>query len=145
MKIDGRCHCGHIAYEAEVDPDKVVICHCTDCQALSGSAFRTVVMSREGTFKLLTGELKVYVKTGESGTQRTQSFCPHCGSPIYSSATGDGPKVHSIRVGTIRQRNQLVPKVQFWGRSAQPWLGQLGSIDRLEKQPVFDPKGGVAR
>ena len=55
MKIDGRCHCGCITYEAEIDPAKVMICHCTDCQTLSGSAFRTVAFSREGTFKLLSG------------------------------------------------------------------------------------------
>ena len=76
MKVDGGCHCGHIRYEAEVDPDKVVICHCTDCQTLSGSAFRTVVPTNEGTFKLLSGEPKVYVKTGESGNKRVQTFCP---------------------------------------------------------------------
>ena len=28
MKIDGRCHCGFITYEANVDPDKVYACHC---------------------------------------------------------------------------------------------------------------------
>src|SRR5689334_18981220 len=39
MKIDGRCHCGEITFEAEVDPDALHICHCTDCQTLSGSAF----------------------------------------------------------------------------------------------------------
>jgi hypothetical protein len=49
MKIDGRCHCGYITYEAEIDPEKVMICHCTDCQTLSGSAFRTVVLTRENT------------------------------------------------------------------------------------------------
>ena len=89
MKVDGGCHCGHIRYEAEVDPDKVVICHCTDCQTLSGSAFRTVVPTNEGTFKLLSGEPKVYVKTGESGNKRVQTFCPDCGSPIYSGPVGD--------------------------------------------------------
>ena len=41
MKIDGGYHCGYITYEAEADPEKVGICHCTDCQTLSGSAFRT--------------------------------------------------------------------------------------------------------
>jgi hypothetical protein len=143
MNIDGGCHCGHITYEAEIDAETAMICHCTDCQALSGSAFRVVVMTREGTFKLRSGDIRVYVKTGESGTQRAQAFCPHCGTPIYSSALGDTAKVHSIRVGTIRQRNQLVPKMQLWGRSAQSWLGQLGSMPRLEKQPMFDPKGGV--
>ena len=47
MKIDGRCHCGYITYEADIDPDKTLICHCTDCQTLSGSAFRVHVYTRE--------------------------------------------------------------------------------------------------
>ena len=36
MHIEGGCHCGYITYEAEVDPDAVRICHCTDCQTLTG-------------------------------------------------------------------------------------------------------------
>ncbi len=40
MKIDGHCYCGEITFEAEVDPNGLNICHCTDCQTLSGSAFR---------------------------------------------------------------------------------------------------------
>jgi hypothetical protein len=124
MKIDGRCHCGYITYEAEIDPEKVMICHCADC--------------------LLSGELKIYVKTGESGTKRPQSFCPECGTPIYSSTVGEGPKVHVIRLGTARQRDQLVPKVQLWCRSSQRWLSDLGSIREIEKQPSFDRRGGVA-
>jgi hypothetical protein len=59
MKIDGSCHCGRIRYEAEIDPFTVVICHCTDCQTLPGSAFRTVVPSKEGTFRLLSGEPRI--------------------------------------------------------------------------------------
>ena len=43
MKIDGTCHCGNITYQAEIDPDQVYICHCTDCQTISGSAFRWAV------------------------------------------------------------------------------------------------------
>lgn len=144
MKIDGRCHCGYITYEAEIDPEKVMVCHCTDCQTLSGSAFRTVAFTREDTFKLLTGELKIYVRTGESGNKRPQAFCPECGTPIYSSTIGDGPKVHIIRIGSARQRNELVPKLQLWARSAQHWVGNLASIPKIDKQPMFDRKGGVA-
>jgi hypothetical protein len=143
MKIDGRCHCGYIIYEAEIDPEKVMICHCSDCQTLSGSAFRTVVLTHEDSFKLLSGELKIYVKTGESGTKRPQAFCPECGTPIFASTMGEGPKVHAIRVGTARQRDQLVPKLQLWCRSSQGWLHDLGSIPKMEKQPVFDQRGAV--
>ena len=39
MKVEGACHCGFISVEAEIDPKKVSICHCTDCQTISGSAF----------------------------------------------------------------------------------------------------------
>ena len=102
MKIDGACHCGNITYEAEIDPEKVGICHCTDCQMLSGSAFRTVVLIPEDNFTL-SGHPKVYVKIAESGAKRAQAFCPECGSPIYATSVGDGPKVYNVRVGTARQ------------------------------------------
>jgi hypothetical protein len=54
MKIDGACHCGRISYEAEIDPDDVTICHCTDCQTLSGSAFRIVVPAKREAWQIWT-------------------------------------------------------------------------------------------
>jgi hypothetical protein len=132
MRIDGACHCGFITYEAEVDPDAVEICHCTDCQTLSGSAFRTVVPARAATFRLLSGQ--AYVKTAETGNKRIQAFCPECGTPIYSAAAGGTPEFLGIRVGTIRQRNSLPPKTQYWWRSAQQWVTELGSVRHVEKE-----------
>lgn len=143
MKIDGRCHCGFVTYEADIDPDKILVCHCTDCQTLSGSPFRAVTYTREDAFKLLTGELKTYVKTSESGNKRPQTFCPVCGTPIYATADGAGPKVYSIRVGSIRQREQLVPNAQVWARSAQPWVTNIGAMRKFEKQPQIDQTGKV--
>ena len=133
MKIDGRCHCGAITYEAEVDADKVVVCHCADCQTLSGSAFRVAVPVERNTFKLLSGRLKTYVKTtAESGNKRDQAFCPECGTHIYSSGPG-GALPLFVRVGTVRQRDALVPRKQIWVRSAQRWLADLGRLAKSEK------------
>ena len=131
MKIDGGCHCGNITYEAEVDPEKAAICHCTDCQSLSGTAFRTVVISLVDAFTLLSGEPKMYAKTGSSGAKRIQAFCPDCGSQIYATSVGDGPKIYGIRLGTVRQRDELPPKRQIWHRSAQKWLADLGAIPTI--------------
>ena len=142
MLVDGGCHCGKISYEADVDPAHVRICHCTDCQTLSGSAFRVVVATSEGGFRLIQGEPKTYVKTAESGNRREQTFCGDCGTPIYSAPEGPQPKIVSLRVGTLRQRAQLVPSRQIWHRSSLPWLPQLGSIDKNPTQPVFDKRGG---
>jgi hypothetical protein len=133
VKIDGSCHCGYITYEAEADPAKAgAICHCTDCQVLSGTAFRTVIRAEAGSFKLLSGEPTIYVKTADSGTKRAQAFCPRCGTPIYATAAGDGPKIYSIRAGSVRQRDAFVPRRQIWFRSRQRWLGELASIPGIE-------------
>jgi len=142
MKVDGACHCGRISYTAEVDPAKVVICHCTDCQTLSGSAFRTVAATEPGTFTLLSGKPRIYVKTGDSGSQREQAFCENCGSPIYSARPGGTSGVVGLRVGTIRQRDELIPSDQFWFRSAQRWLEKLPVLRRNETQPRFKADGG---
>jgi len=135
MRVDGGCHCGKITYEAEIDPETVSICHCTDCQTLSGSAYRSNVRTLKGTFKLLSGQPKIYVKTAESGNQRAQAFCPDCGSPIYSTTVTD-PQIHGLRVGTLRQRGELRPKVQGWCRSAQSWVTDLSSVPQYPKQPA---------
>jgi hypothetical protein len=134
VKIDGRCHCGLITYEAEVAPESATICHCRDCQTLSGSAFRTSVVAEPGNFRLVSGELKTYVKVGDSGRQRAQTFCATCGSPIYSRSAEDQTHGYNVRIGTIRQRDQLVPRAQIWCRSAQPWITGLRDIPGEETQ-----------
>ena len=59
MKVEGACHCGRIAFEAEIDPARVSVCHCADCQTLTGSAFRVAAPTPEANFRLLSGEPKV--------------------------------------------------------------------------------------
>jgi len=134
MKVDGQCHCGNIRFEAEVDPAQVRICHCTDCQNSTGSAYRVNVPAAKGTFRMSGGQVKQYVKTtAESGKQRVQGFCPECGTPIYSSPD-HGTEAVALRVGAIRQRAELVPKLQQWMRSAQGWTQDLRALPQVPKQ-----------
>jgi hypothetical protein len=135
MNVTGRCYCGQIVFEAEIDPDRVRVCHCTDCQTLSGSAFRTNVPVVLGTFVLKSGEPKTFVKTGDSGNRVLHAFCPDCGTPIYSGVPGALPS-YSLRVGTLDRRRELVPSRQIWCRSALPWTNDLNlpRAERLERQ-----------
>ena len=135
MRIDGSCHCGFITIEGEADPDKTQICHCTDCQTGTGSAFRISLPVSGTTFKM-TGEPSLYLKTtAESGRPRVQAFCPKCGSPIYSTTPGDGVQPsYTVRVGILRQRDQLIPRRQNWFRSARSWVTGLAAVPRNDKQ-----------
>ena len=143
MKVDGQCHCGRIRFEAEVVPVKVVLCHCTDCQQLTGTAFRVAVPTTPGSFRLLSGTPKIYVKTADSGARREQAFCSDCGTPLYSAPEAPEPRALILRVGALRQRDALVPRLQLWTRSAQGWLTGLGGIPQHDTQPVFKPDGSL--
>jgi hypothetical protein len=133
MHVQGRCHCGRIAYEAEVNPDDVSACHCTDCQMLSGSAYRVSVRAPAATFRLLAGAPKTYIKTAESGARRIHAFCADCGAPVYSAAENN-PPTFSLRVGCLQQRAELPPRKQIWCRSSVPWSANLGGVPHVERQ-----------
>ena len=135
MKIAGGCSCGAIKIEGEADPEKVQICHCTDCQTSTGTAFRVSIPVPGTTFKM-TGQPNYYLKTtADSGKPRLQAFCGSCASPIYSTTPGEGVQPsYMVRVGILRQRDQLVPRRQNWFRSARSWVLNLGAVPKNEKQ-----------
>lgn len=135
MQITGACHCGAITFTAEIDPSRVMVCHCNDCQVLSGSAFRPMVLAMFDNFRL-SGVTKSYVKVAESGHQRAQVFCPECGTQLYATAV-DNPTTLNIRLGCIHQRAQLRPSAEIWRRSQAPWLSTLGSMPGSQEQQAI--------
>ncbi|HVJ59357.1 MAG TPA: GFA family protein [Burkholderiaceae bacterium] len=133
MRVTASCHCAAIAYEAEIDPLRVGICHCADCQKLTGSAYRVSVAAARATFRLLRGEPKIYVKRGDSGARRAQAFCADCGSPLYTF-DADRDDDYGLRVGCIDQRRALVPRRQIWCGSALDWAFDIGSLPRRDAE-----------
>jgi hypothetical protein len=127
VKIEGQCHCGAIAYEAHVNPAKAGMCHCTDCQTLSGAPFRASVPAKVSDFRLLRGEPKIYVKTADSGNKRAQAFCGDCGSPIYATEA-EQPTLYNLRLGAVKQRAEIVPERQIWCNSALQWAQDVRAI-----------------
>jgi hypothetical protein len=133
IHIDGACHCGRVTYQADVDPDRVIICHCTDCQTISGAPYRVNVPVLIGLIRL-SGEPRTYTKRGGSGDDVTTAFCPDCGSALYS-AKGETPAFLFLRLGAVSQRAQLAPKAQGFCRSALPWAMDITQIRRLPDPP----------
>lgn len=135
MKINGGCYCGQITYEAEIDLEKVRICHCTDCQKFSGTAFRVMVRVPEAQFNM-QGTPKIYVKTAESGNKRFQAFCGDCGTALYATEAErpEAGREYGIRLATANQWRQLKPKRAGWGQSQVDWLSEIANLPTVEKQ-----------
>ncbi|HEY2367513.1 MAG TPA: GFA family protein [Polyangiaceae bacterium] len=135
MKVEGACHCGFVTFAAEVDPETAGICHCSDCQTISGSAFRTTVRSLPGKFEIKTGSPTIYIKkTAESGNPREHAFCPRCGTSIYATTVSGDARPYSVRLGTLRPRGAITPKRQIWMRSRAAWLDVLDELAPVDKQ-----------
>jgi hypothetical protein len=129
MKVTGACHCGAISYEAEVDPDRVVICHCTDCQTISGAPYRVNVPVRISYFQL-TGTPKPYRKIGDSGMEIVTNFCGECGTALFS-CRAEAPTHVNLRVGSTDQRAELAPKAQGFCGSAMPWSADITNVPQI--------------
>jgi hypothetical protein len=138
MHVTGGCHCGALRFEAEVDPKRIVVCHCTDCQAMGGGAFRTLTPVPETGFRMLAGTPAIYLKTAESGRQRAQGFCARCGTHLYATdppgTESAGGQFYTVRLGAIDQRRELVPTLEMWCRSRLAWLPQLEGTRKLARQ-----------
>jgi hypothetical protein len=131
MEITGECHCGSVRYSAAIDPERVSICHCTDCQTLTGSPYRVTVAARRDDLRRTCGDAKAYVKTAESGRQRRHFFCSDCGTPLFATGVDDD-SLWGIRWGSIDQRLDLAPRRQIWCRSALPWIGGIADLPGRE-------------
>jgi len=103
---------------------------------MSGAPLRAIIVTCPGTFTLLSGKPTEYRKTADSGNVRPQGFCPRCGTALYSTSDDDGPKAYNVRVGTLRQRNELVPRRQLFVRSQQAWVHDLNSIQKFDGMPL---------
>ena len=128
MLVHGTCHCGAIALEAEVDPAEVVLCHCTDCQAMSGGGFRVSVPAPAEGFRLLRGRPRLYRKRADSGRLRDQAFCGDCGTALWSAGPDPAEGGYRLRAGCLAERERLPPRQRYWTASAPDWMEELAAI-----------------
>lgn len=132
LPVTGQCHCGKVRIQAQVNPERVFVCHCQDCQVLTGGAFRVVVPALAGSLAV-QGPVTEYARTADSGAVRLQVFCPACGSPLYARSP-DTNGLATLRVGVLDQRSVLPPVLQLWRQSVLPWADQIAALPGCERQ-----------
>ena len=130
MQIDASCHCGAVTYQADINPDQVVICHCTDCQTFSSAPYRVSVFGVPVANVDLKGSPSTYNKIGGSGKTVETAFCGECGTALFSRKAGtEGPL--NLRIGAIKQRAELPPKMQGFCSSGMSWATNIDDIYKV--------------
>ena len=122
--FEGRCQCGDVAYRVTGESLSLFVCHCTECQRQSSSAFGMALWVRQSRVEVLSGSLTSWVRDTPGGRQMICRFCPVCGTRI-SLQMADREEVISIKPGTLNDTTWLRPVGHIWTQSAQPWV-ELG-------------------
>ena len=130
----GGCQCGKIRYEITGTPKALVVCHCTDCQRQSGSAFGMTLPVNEADFRLTQGEVKTFASKSEAGRGKLGAFCPECGTRIYHKPEWRKGTV-SVKPGTLDDTSWLTPEIHLWTSSRQRWVRVPDDVKAFEKQP----------
>lgn len=99
MKVEGRCYCGAVRYEAEGDALLRAQCHCRECQYVSGGHPNVVLGMPEPGFRYTAGAPKQF-RRSDLPNPVTREFCGECGTQLLSRAPGL-PGVLLIKVGTL--------------------------------------------
>ena len=132
----GGCLCGALRFEC--DPQQFIaqaVCHCRDCQYVSGGSPAPIVAVPEQGFERLKGETKTHSVKAVSGNTVTRHFCPECGTPMFSEISA-APGLKIIKVGTLDDPSQFTPQMSVWTSSAQPWSLVHADIPKFEKDPT---------
>lgn len=132
-QIAGGCLCGKVRYSADVEPAFVGVCHCRNCQKVSGSAFSTVVAVPQPALSV-QGDLTTFNDKGDSGKTLFRRFCPVCGSTVMEEAEMM-PGVVMVAVGTLDDPSWVKPTMEIYCDSAQPWVQLGGETKRFAKMP----------
>ena len=130
LPLTGGCLCGACRYELSAAPYFAYVCHCTDCQTQSGSAFNMSMPAPRAALKITKGAPAVFLRPMPGGRISEVNFCGACGSRLFALSN---PEVAVVRPGTLDDASWVFPAVQNFVRSAHPWA-IIEGVPREETQ-----------
>ena len=107
--------------------------HCTDCRQSSGSAFATLVFMKKDDLDI-RGDVKTFDHIVDSGNTLTKTFCPNCGSQLFTS-NEVRPASIGIRAGTLNEHEEVKPQFNVFAGSKMACTHLDPDIPAFDKMP----------
>jgi hypothetical protein len=140
---EGGCLCGAVRFQAQGRPLRVLACHCTLCQRVTGSAFSVepVFLKHKVRF---TGEPAHYEhRPPEHGRIMVFSFCGKCGNRIGLTLERF-PQVQILYAGAFDDPTWLKPAAHIFTDSAVSWLKLPHDVNCFRRH-MFEADGTGAK
>lgn len=131
--LTGGCQCGSVRYALSGIPVVFYICHCTDCQKQSSSAFGQSFRVRSGELSI-SGTLSTFERPAGNGRAVACDFCAECGTRLFHRRAKYADTVN-IKAGTLDDTSWLIPAGHIWVQSKQPWVKLPHDALIYDRQP----------
>jgi hypothetical protein len=115
LPIKGACRCGRTTFEVTATPLFTAACHCTGCQAMTGSAFSLSAAFPTAGFRVTSGEP---VLGGIKGPAN-HNFCPDCLSWMFTRP--DGMDIVNVRSSLLEGQAWTEPFIETYASEKIPW------------------------
>ncbi len=115
-----HCDCGQVHITATADPYAVVMCHCRACQRRTGSPYGVGAYFQSSDCNI-QGETNSYIRTGASGSDFENRFCPKCGTTVYW-LTPFHPDGLGIAFGVFDGDDLPAPDRSVWESERHHWI-----------------------
>jgi hypothetical protein len=115
--LSGRCECRAVRYTVQDAFRYAGNCHCSNCRASTGSAFKAFAGIEREKLEIVQGGETLLV-WGEEDANHTR--CGICGSLLYS-VVRDGAWVH-VAMGSLEDEPGIRPTEHIFVGSKAPWF-----------------------
>ena len=114
--INGSCLCGKITFTCDDTFKAFHLCHCQQCQKISGSAHVSNLFTEKENIVWLSGSDAI-TRYDIPGRTISNVFCSACGSPVpYISTSGESLVVPA---GSLNDSPTISPQDNiFWSERA---------------------------
>jgi hypothetical protein len=126
--LSGRCECRAVRYRVADEFLYAANCHCSNCRAGTGSAFKPFAGIERGKLRVVEGGDLLLV-WGDDTANHTR--CGVCGSLLYS-VVRDGAYVH-VAMGSLEDNPSIRPTEHIFVGSKAPWFEITDDLPRSEE------------
>ena len=133
MAISGGCLCGKVRFSIDAEaPLAARVCWCRVCQFIgAGTGTANAVFPKENF--AVTGAISAYDNVAQSGNHMRRSFCPACGTPLFSEAS-ERPQAIVVRIGALDDPSLIAPQMTIWTQAAPSWACFDPDLPQIEAQ-----------
>src|SRR5215467_10892228 len=115
--LDGRCECRAVRYRVADEFLYAGNCHCSNCRAGTGSAFKPFAGIERERLVVTNGADRLLVWGDDDGNH---TRCGVCGSLLFS-VVRDGAYVH-VAMGSLVDEPSIRPTEHIFVGSKAPWF-----------------------